>query len=116
MRLPERILFVGTAGVFASAPQFALLAVHAPVVLIAASTLVALLINFVGLNPVAALFWVSVINGFLSPPLLVLVMLIANNPKVVGEQVNGPVLNVAGWSTTALMFAAAVGLVATWAK
>ena len=38
---PERILFVGTAGVFASAPQFALLAVHAPVVLIAASTLVA---------------------------------------------------------------------------
>ncbi len=38
---PDRILFVGAAGVLASAPQFALLAMHAPVALIAASALTA---------------------------------------------------------------------------
>jgi NRAMP (natural resistance-associated macrophage protein)-like metal ion transporter len=81
---------------------------------IGASTAVALVINFVGINPVDALFWVSVINGFLSPPLLVLVLHMANNRRVMGERVNGPGLNLLGWATTLLMFAAAVGLIATW--
>lgn len=41
-------------------------------------------------------------------------MLVANNRAVMGERVNGPVLNAFGWAATALMFAAAAGLVATW--
>ena len=49
---------------------------------IAAATVVALLINFIGIKPMDALFWTAVINGFLSPPMLVIVMLIANNKKV----------------------------------
>jgi NRAMP (natural resistance-associated macrophage protein)-like metal ion transporter len=83
-------------------------------VVIGASTAVALVINFVGLNPVDALFWVSVINGFLSPPLLVVLLLIANNRRVMGKQVNGPGLNLLGWATALVMFAAAIGLVVTW--
>ena len=79
-----------------------------------ASTLVALAINFMGINPVKALFWTAVINGFLAPPLLVVIMLIANNKTVMGKRVNGPALNVLGWLTAALMFAAAVALVLTW--
>src|SRR5437879_6408885 len=47
--------------------------------IIAASTIIGIAINFVGINPIAALFWTAVINGFLAPPLLVLIMLIANN-------------------------------------
>src|SRR5205823_13669087 len=39
----------------------------------AASTVVALAIDFLGIPPVKALFWTAVINGFLSPPLLVLI-------------------------------------------
>jgi NRAMP (natural resistance-associated macrophage protein)-like metal ion transporter len=80
----------------------------------AASTAVALAIDFLGVSPVKALFWTAVINGFLSPPLLVVIMLIANNRAVMGKRVNGPALNVLGWATTALMFAAAVALVLTW--
>jgi NRAMP (natural resistance-associated macrophage protein)-like metal ion transporter len=80
----------------------------------AASTLVALGIDFVGVSPVKALFWTAVINGFLSPPLLVVIMLIANNRAVMGKRVNGRALNVLGWATTALMFAAAGALVLTW--
>ena len=47
-------------------------------------------------------------------PLLVLIMLIANNRGVMGNKVNHRLTNVVGWATTAAMFAAAIGLVITW--
>jgi NRAMP (natural resistance-associated macrophage protein)-like metal ion transporter len=81
---------------------------------IAASTLLGMLINFVGINPIDALFWTAVINGFVAPPLLVLIMLIANNRGIMGERVNGPLTNVLGWLTAAVMFAAVAGLLVTW--
>ena len=83
---------------------------------IAASTLVGMLINFVGINPIDALFWTAIINGFLTPPLLVLLMLISNNRKIMGDRVNGPGLNVVGWVTTAAMSGAAIALAMTWGK
>jgi NRAMP (natural resistance-associated macrophage protein)-like metal ion transporter len=79
-------------------------------------TLIGMLINFVGINPIGALFWTAVINGFLAPPLLVVVMLIANNKKIMGHRVNGRWANVVGWTTTVVMFGAALGLVLTWVK
>jgi NRAMP (natural resistance-associated macrophage protein)-like metal ion transporter len=83
---------------------------------IVAATVIGMLINFVGINPIAALFWTAVINGFLAPPLLVLVMLVANNPAVMGKRTNRWVSNLLGWITTALMFAAAIALVVTWGR
>ena len=85
-------------------------------VVIGASTLVGVLINYLGINPIEALFWTSVVNGLLAPPLLVLVMLVANNRAIMGKHVNGWRVNVLGWGTTAIMFAAAIGLVLTWGK
>jgi NRAMP (natural resistance-associated macrophage protein)-like metal ion transporter len=82
--------------------------------LIAVSTLLGMLINFAGINPVKALFWTAVINGFLAPPLLVLILKISNDRKIMGERVNGKMLNIAGWITFAAMAAAAVALVITW--
>ena len=81
---------------------------------IGASTVAALVVNFLGINPVKALFWTAVINGFLAPPLLVIIMLLANNQAVMGNRVNGLLLNVLGWTTAALMFLAAGTLVLTW--
>lgn len=81
---------------------------------IAAATLVGILLNFLGINPIRALFVTAVINGFLAPPLLVLIMLVANNRAVMGEHTNGRAMNLLGWLTTVIMFAAAGGLVATW--
>ena len=78
------------------------------------STLVGMLINFVGINPIRVLFLAAIINGFLAPPLLVVIMLIANNRRVMGNRVNGRWLNILGWATTVVMFAAAVALVLTW--
>jgi NRAMP (natural resistance-associated macrophage protein)-like metal ion transporter len=82
--------------------------------LIALSTLFGALLNFVGINPVKALFWTAVINGFLAPPLLVLILFVANNSKIMGQRVNSPLLNALGWLTAAVMTAAAVALVLTW--
>jgi NRAMP (natural resistance-associated macrophage protein)-like metal ion transporter len=84
--------------------------------MIIVSTLIGVLVNFVGINPIRALFWTAVINGFLAPPLLVVIMLIANNRKIMGERVNGFWTNVGGWVTTAVMFAAAIALVLVWGK
>jgi NRAMP (natural resistance-associated macrophage protein)-like metal ion transporter len=83
---------------------------------IAASTLVGILINFAGINPIDALFWTAIINGFLTPPLLILLMLISNNRTIMGNRVNGPGLNMVGWVTTAVMSAAAIALLLTWGK
>ena len=82
--------------------------------IIALSTFGGLLINFIGISPIDALFWTAVINGFLAPPLLVVVMLVANNKAIMGHQINGRWTNVLGWATTGLMFAAVAGLLLTW--
>lgn len=79
--------------------------------IIAAATLIGMLVNFVGLNPITALFWTAVLNGFLAPFLLVVLMLIANNKSVMGKRVNGRLLNILGGTITVIMFAAALALV-----
>ena len=83
--------------------------------MIVGPTLLGMMVNFIGINPITALFWTAVINGFLAPPLLVIIMLISNNRRIMGERVNGGWANVVGWATTVVMFAAAIGLVVTWA-
>ncbi len=82
--------------------------------IIAASTALGMLINFLGINPIDALFWTAVLNGVLAPPLLVVILLVANNHKVMGKRVNDWRSNALGWLTAAVMFAAAIGLIVTW--
>jgi len=81
--------------------------------LIAISTLLGMLINFAGINPLRALFWTAVINGFLAPPVLIVILKISNDRKIMGERVNGRMLNIAGWITFAGMAGAAVALIVT---
>lgn len=83
---------------------------------IVVSMLTGMLINFTGINPIDALFWSAVVNGMLAPPLLVLIMLVANNKKVMGDRVNGWFTNTVGWIATAAMFAAAIGLLVSWGQ
>ncbi len=80
------------------------------------STLLAMGLNFIGINPIAALFWAGVIEGLLTPPLLVLIMFITNNRQVMGNQVNTRALNFLGWLATGMTSAAAVGLIWTWIR
>jgi NRAMP (natural resistance-associated macrophage protein)-like metal ion transporter len=93
---------------FRGAPRF--------YVIIIASTFVGMLINFLRIEPVTALFWTAVINGVLAPPLLVMIMLVSNNKEVMGKRVNGKLTNFLGWTTAALMSAAALGMFVTWGR
>lgn len=77
------------------------------------ATLVGVVMNFTGINPIDALFYTAVLNGVVAPPLLVMVMLAARNPKVMGKQTIGPVLTALGWAATIGMFLALAGLVYT---
>ena len=82
--------------------------------IIAVSTLVGVIVNFLKIPPVTALFWAAVINGILAPPLLVIIMLVSNNREVMGARVNGLLTNFIGWATVAVMAAASLGIFLTW--
>jgi len=81
---------------------------------IAIATLVGVLINFIGVNPIQALFWTAVINGVIAPPLLLVIMLVSNNKRVMGNRVNSGFTNFIGWTATAILFIAAIGMIASW--
>ena len=51
--------------------------------LILVSTAAGVGLDFVGVNPVKALYWTAVINGLLAPFLLVAILIIADRKSVV---------------------------------
>jgi NRAMP (natural resistance-associated macrophage protein)-like metal ion transporter len=83
-------------------------------VAIAAVTAVAVGMNFLGLNPMKMLVGAGIVQGFSTPLLMLLIMLMTNNRAVMGRQVNHRAINALGWLTTAAIFAASLGLVLTW--
>lgn len=82
--------------------------------IIIAFTALGVALNLIGINPMRALVVAAVIQGFSTPPLLLIIMLATNRREVMGDRVNGRALNLAGWATTALTFTATVCLVITW--
>ena len=81
---------------------------------IALFTVAAMAMNFLGVNPMKALVWSGVVQGFSTPPLMLLIMLLTNNRAIMGDKVNSRALNLLGWATVVVIFAATVGLVITW--
>ncbi len=81
---------------------------------IAIFTLVGIAINFLGINPMKALVVAGIVQGFSTPPLMLLIMLMTNNKSIMGDKVNGLGMNILGWITTATIFAASLGLLVTW--
>jgi Mn2+/Fe2+ NRAMP family transporter len=79
-------------------------------------TLVAMGLNFFGINPMRALVFAGIVQGFSTPFLMLVLMLITNDRKIMGRWGNSVGMNVLGWLTTLAMFAAAIGLVWTWVR
>lgn len=81
---------------------------------IVVATLIGVGINFIGLDPVKALFWAAVINGVVAVPLMIVIMIMATAPKVMGQFTVSAGLRIMGWLCTGVM-AIAVGIMfATW--
>ena len=70
--------------------------------------------NFFGFNPMKALVFAGIVQGFSTPPLMLLMMLMTNRPRVMGNKTNSLLLNIVGWTTTAMMFAVSLALIWTW--
>lgn len=82
--------------------------------IIVSITAVAMGMNFFGLNPMKALVVSGIVQGFSTPPLLLLLMLMTNSRAIMGNRVNGPMLNLFGWITVGAVSATTIGLVASW--
>ena len=78
------------------------------------STLIGTAINFIGFDPVKALFWSAVVNGVIAVPLMVVIMVMAMQPKVMGQFTLPPYLCATGWLCTLVMTVAVGIMFATW--
>lgn len=72
------------------------------------STLIGLIINFSGINPMKALLYSAVANGVVAVPLIAFITILANKKEVMGEKKNGWFSNYFGWLTFGVMGVAVV--------
>ncbi len=78
---------------------------------IAVSTLAGLFINFTGIPPFKMLYYTAILNGICAPPLLILIMLVSNNKKILGNRTNNLLSNSLGWVITVIMTVCALALI-----
>jgi NRAMP (natural resistance-associated macrophage protein)-like metal ion transporter len=83
---------------------------------IAASVIVGLSLNFLNIDPIQALVYSAVINAVVSVPILFVLLRIANDKKILGSRVNRRVSNVLGWLTFAIMAASVCIMLAAWGR
>jgi Mn2+/Fe2+ NRAMP family transporter len=69
-------------------------------------TLMALGLNFCGLNLMRLLMVAGIVQGISTPFLMIVVMSITNDKRIVGGWTNSVKLNALGWITILAMFAA----------
>jgi NRAMP (natural resistance-associated macrophage protein)-like metal ion transporter len=81
--------------------------------MIAFATLGGVAIDFTPIDPIKALFWSAVINGVIAVPIMVVMMLLADDTKVMGSFVVTRRLKTLGWLATWTMAAAVVGMFLT---
>lgn len=84
--------------------------------IIAASTLVGMAINWLGIDPIKALYYAAALNGLTAPPLMVLIILIANNKSIMGKFVNKRFSKMVGWIVTIVMSIAGILLIVDLVK
>jgi NRAMP (natural resistance-associated macrophage protein)-like metal ion transporter len=82
--------------------------------LIVGFTTIAIGMNFLGFNPMKALVYSGIVQGFSTPPLLLLMLLMTSNRAIMGDKVNSPGLKILAWITVGFIFAATGGLVISW--
>jgi Mn2+/Fe2+ NRAMP family transporter len=80
---------------------------------IGGATILALGLDFCGLDPIRCLYLSAVANGFVAVPLMIILMIMSDNGKVVGQFRLTPYLRAMGWIATITMFFASCGFAIT---
>lgn len=88
------------------APQF--------YVVIAIATAIGLGIALSGVGAIRALFIAAVVNGVISPILIAAIVVVSNDERILGRHRNGPLSNLLGIATVALMGLAAIAMAVTF--
>ncbi|NTU66497.1 MAG: divalent metal cation transporter [Candidatus Moranbacteria bacterium] len=70
------------------------------------SVLIGLSLNLFHVNPITALYWDAFINGIISIPLLIVIMLVGNNKKIMGRETHPGWVKIFGWAAVAIMILA----------
>jgi NRAMP (natural resistance-associated macrophage protein)-like metal ion transporter len=78
-------------------------------------TVIAIAINFFGINPMKALVYAGIVQGVSTPFLMGLTMIATNNRNIMGRWTNSRRMNILGGITLLAMAAATVGLLITFA-
>ncbi|MBI3731449.1 MAG: divalent metal cation transporter [Burkholderiales bacterium] len=81
--------------------------------IIALSTVIGIVLGFTTVDPIKALYWSAVINGVISVPIMVVMMLMAVRVDVMGKFVITPRLKILGWLATGMMALAVISMLAT---
>ena len=81
--------------------------------IIALATLGGVVIDFTPIDPIKALFWSAVINGVIAVPIMIVMMLLADDPHVMGPFTVTRRLKALGWLATWTMAAAVVAMFVT---
>jgi Mn2+/Fe2+ NRAMP family transporter len=76
------------------------------------ATVAGVVLDFLRINPIKALFWTAIINGFLAPFLLVALLLVSTDRRIMQGQVSSSMTRYVVMLTTLLMFVAAIAMVA----
>ncbi|HEX8010253.1 MAG TPA: divalent metal cation transporter [Casimicrobiaceae bacterium] len=82
--------------------------------IIALATLGGVALDFSPVDPIRALFWSAVVNGVIAVPIMVVMMLLADDAKVMGGFTITRGLKALGWLATGTMAAAVAAMFATW--
>jgi Mn2+/Fe2+ NRAMP family transporter len=78
--------------------------------IIAAATVIGLLLGFSPLDPMKMLVWSAVLNGIVAVPIMVAMMLVATNRKIMKRFVATSGLKIFGWIGTGLMTLAVIAM------
>ncbi|MGV7209627.1 NRAMP family divalent metal transporter [Oxalobacteraceae bacterium A2-2] len=78
--------------------------------IIIGATAIGTALCFTPVDPMRALYWSAVINGVIAVPVMVVMMLLAVRPAVMGQLAISPLLRVLGWLCTGLMALAVLAM------
>jgi len=75
---------------------------------IALSIIVGLAMNFLGIEPIKALYYSAYLNGIVALPLLVTIMIVGNDKKIMGEETHPGWVKFFGWAAVVFMILAVI--------
>jgi Mn2+/Fe2+ NRAMP family transporter len=68
-----------------------------------------LFLSFLQINPITALYYSAYLNGIIALSLLVVIMVVGNDAKIMGEETHPNWVEISGWLAVAFMFLAVLG-------